>query len=273
MNAIAISKGKRRGKQSGLLQLKSAMATYRPAAAAAACLALACCGQTASAFSISRPPQGIFPATGSRTSRHGPGALHVASREQTEVGISGNANNGVPAAIRRHLHLPLVPTPRRAAAGTGTAADSVREITIGEGEGDDLVLELAPQHGQHGHEHHEHLAEDVDDDANDDDESQFDMIIGPGSALSLGTDSALTFPRTLLVRGTVAGRVECNSDSAESTRVRVSSGGTIEGDVGGLGLDVVEVAGGGRIVGDVTCACLRIDEGGEIFGDVECGSL
>lgn len=267
------------------------MATYRPAAAAAACLALACCGRTAAYV---RPPQGIFPATGSRTSRHGLGALHVASREQTEVGISGNGNTdisnngGVPPAIRRHLHLPLVPTPRRAAAGTA-AAHSVRtEIAIREGEyDDDEELELAPQHAQHGHEHHEHLAEDADADAdgdNDDDESQFDMIIGPGSALSLGTDSALTFPRTLLVRGTVAGRVECaNNDNnsningdetpPEPTRVRVSSGGTIEGDVGGLGLDVVEVAGGGRIVGDVTCACLRIDEGGEIVGDVECGSL
>ena len=272
------------------------MATYRPAAAAAACLALVC-GQTAAAFSISRSPQGIFPATTppgaaagnsySRTSS----PLHVASREQTEVGISGNGNNdihngvgGVPPAIRRHLHLPLVPTPRRAAAGTGTAADSGREITTGEGDSEE-ELELAPQHAQHGHEHHEHLAEDADDDADsdddDDDESQFDMIIGPGSALSLGTDSALTFPRTLLVRGTVAGRVECanNSNSngdetpPESTGVRVASGGTIEGDVGGLGLDVVEVAGGGRIVGDVTCACLRIDEGGEIVGDVECGSL
>ena len=256
------------------------MATYRPAAvAAAACLALACCGRTAA---FVRPPQGIFPATGSRTSRHGLGALHVASREQTEVGISGNGNTdtnnngGVPPAIRRHLHLPLVPTPRRAAAGT--AADSVREIAIREGEyDDDEELELAPQHAQHGHEHHEHLAEDAadddDDNADDDDESQFDMIIGPGSALSLGTDAALTFPRTLLVRGTVTGRVECSNDSAESTRVRVASGGAIEGDVGGPVLDVVEIAGGGRIVGDVTCACLRIDEGGEIVGDVECGSL
>ena len=70
-------------------------------------------------------------------------------------------------------------------------------------------------------------------------------------------------------------RSNINGDETppESTGVRVSSGGTIEGDVGGLGLDVVEVAGGGRIVGDVTCACLRIDEGGEIVGDVECGSL
>ena len=146
---------------------------------------------------------------------------------------------------------------------------------------DDMTIgELALQ--QHGHEHHDHLVEDEKegDSQNaflgDDNEDEYDVIIGPGSTLSLGT-SALTFPSTLLVQGTITGHVECTASrdnggvAAPGSRVRVSSNGSIEGDV--LSVETVEVCAEGSIVGDVRCKCLKVAEGGEIVGDVTCGSL
>ena len=150
------------------------------------------------------------------------------------------------------------------------------DVTIGE-----LAL-------QHGHEHHEHLVEDDDDDNDkedsqraflgDDNEEEYDVIIGPGSTLALGR-SALTFPSTLLVQGTITGQVECTASrdrddggvAAPGSKVRVSSNGSIEGDV--LSVETVEVCTEGSIVGNVRCKCLRVAEDGEIVGDVTCGSL
>ena len=144
---------------------------------------------------------------------------------------------------------------------------------------------------QHGHEHHEHLVEDEnakeEQDSSrtaflgDDNEDEYDVIIGPGSTLSLGR-SALTFPSTLLVQGTITGQVECAASrdgddggataaAAPRSKVRVSSDGSIEGDV--LTVETVEVCAEGSIVGDVRCKCLKVAEGGEIVGDVTCESL
>ena len=184
---------------------------------------------------------------------------HTPSRPEA----SANANGGAGAQILND-HLAAAP-----AAGSEYYSD---DITIGE-----LAL-------QHGHEHHEHLVEDEKegDSPNailgDDNEDEYDVIIGPGSTLSLGT-SALTFPSTLLVQGTITGQVECIASrdrddggvAAPGSRVRVSSNGSIEGDV--LSVETVEVCAEGNIVGDVRCKCLKVAEGGEIVGDVTCGSL
>ena len=175
---------------------------------------------------------------------------------------SANAN-GVAGAQILNDHLASAP-----AAGSEYYSD---DITIGE-----LTLQ------QHGHEHHEHLVEDEKegDSQNafigDDNEDEYDVIIGPGSTLSLGT-SALTFPSTLLVQGTITGQVECTASrdnggvAAPGSKVRVSSNGSTEGDV--LSVETVEVCAEGNIVGDVRCKCLKVAEGGEIVGDVTCGSL
>ena len=183
---------------------------------------------------------------------------HTPSRPEA----TPNTNGGAGAQILND-HLAAAP-----AADSEYYSD---DMTIGE-----LTLQ------QHGHEHHEHLVEDEKegDSQNaflgDDNEEEYDVIIGPGSTLSLGT-SALTFPSTLLVQGTITGHVECTASrdnggvAAPGSRVRVSSNGSIEGDV--LSVETVEVRAEGSIVGDVRCKCLKVAEGGEIVGDVTCGSL
>ena len=182
---------------------------------------------------------------------------HTPSRPEA----TPKANGGAGAQILND-HLASAP-----AAGSEYYSD---DMTIGE-----LAL-------QHCHEHHEHLVEDEKegDSQNaflgDDNQDEYDVIIGPGSTLSLGT-SALTFPSTLLVQGTITGQVECTASrhdggvATPGSRVRVSSNGSIEGDV--LSVETVEVCAEGSIVGDVRCKCLKVAEGGEIVGDVTCGSL
>lgn len=201
------------------------------------------------------------------------GRPHVAQHRQhtqSRPEAPPSANGGAGAKI---LNDHLTAAAAAAAAGPEYYSD---DVTIGE-----LAL-------QHGHEHHEHLVEDDDDDndkedsqrafVGDDNEEEYDVIIGPGSTLALGR-SALTFPSTLLVQGTITGQVECTASrdrddggvAAPGSKVRVSSNGSIEGDV--LSVETVEVCTEGSIVGNVRCKCLRVAEGGEIVGDVTCGSL
>ena len=211
----------------------------------------------------------------------------LANGQHANAGSNGIEHQHVPQQHNQHTQS----RPEAAPNANGGAGAQILNGAGSEYYSDDTTIgELALP--QHGHEHHEHLVEDENENAEeqdssrtaflgDDNEDEFDVIIGPGSTLSLGA-SALTFPSTLLVQGTVTGQVECaasrDGDDGDATaaaapgsKVRVSSDGSIEGDV--LTVETVEVCAEGSIVGDVRCKCLKIAEGGEIVGDVTCESL
>ena len=95
------------------------------------------------------------------------------------------------------------------------------------------------------------------------------MSIGVGSSLTI-PDGVLSFPTTLLVEGSVSGKIDCAQPRfSPGTRVTVARTGTIEGDVACA--ETVEVYG--KVVGRIECKYLTVVAGAEVIGDVVCGSM
>mmetsp|Transcript_7021 Transcript_7021/g.15319 ORF Transcript_7021/g.15319 Transcript_7021/m.15319 type:complete len:592 (-) Transcript_7021:2309-4084(-) len=119
---------------------------------------------------------------------------------------------------------------------------------------------------RHDRQQHQHLPSSATSGST---EQQADVSIGVGSSLTI-PDGVLSFPTTLLVEGSVSGKIDCAQPRCSpGTRVTVARTGTIEGDVACA--ETVEVYG--KVVGRIECKYLTVVAGAEVIGDVVCGSI
>ncbi len=95
-------------------------------------------------------------------------------------------------------------------------------------------------------------------------DQNFSVVIGKKSDLKLDIDGTLTFSSSLLVEGSLSGRLKCLSYNSRDTYVKIGVEGELRADVKCVAM--VEVLG--RLTGDVYCKHLIVREGAEVVGNV-----
>ena len=100
-------------------------------------------------------------------------------------------------------------------------------------------------------------------------ENNFSVVIGKGSDLNLDSVGTLTFSDSLLVEGSLSGRLECLCYNSKDTHVKIGVEGKLRADVKCVAM--VEVLG--SLTGDVHCQHLIVGPGAEVLGNITTESL
>lgn len=108
-----------------------------------------------------------------------------------------------------------------------------------------------------------------------DTKEKFSVVIGKGSTLNLEGDGTLTFSESLLVEGTLIGRLRCLQSSSDAefllenlqrheTKVKIGPEGELQADIHCV--KNVEVQG--LLKGNVCCHSLVVSKGASVIGDI-----